>query len=208
MRTQLLSLLAALSCAPLISQAGTSVGIGIGVGAPPPYPPGAVVIPATPPPPQAEVVTIAPGPNFVWVTGHWAWQPRGRRHWTWVRGTWIARPSQAAVWTPGHWVAAEHGWVWVEGQWTVPAVPPPGPAIAGEAIVQEAPPAPIAERRPRHPPGPDFFWIAGHWAWNGGWVWQPGRFEHRPHDHPGTRWEAGRWDRRGNGYIWIEGGWR
>ncbi len=43
--------------------------------------------PPPPPPRRVEVKPAKPGPNFVWVEGHWKWKGRRRGH----------------VWVPGHW---------------------------------------------------------------------------------------------------------
>ena len=32
--------------------------------------------PPPPPPPRAEVVVPQPGPAYVWIAGHWAWDGR------------------------------------------------------------------------------------------------------------------------------------
>jgi len=71
-------------------------------------PPGEV-----PPAPQVEVVTVAPGPDYFWVGGSWAW--RGR--WVWAPGRWSLRPHPHAVWYGGHWERRGRRSVWVGGYW-------------------------------------------------------------------------------------------
>jgi hypothetical protein len=75
-------------------------------------PPGTVVAEA-PPAPPAEVVTVAPGPGYVWVGGNWSWQGR----WVWIPGYWAARPHPHAVWVGGHWAPHARGYIWVGGHW-------------------------------------------------------------------------------------------
>ena len=66
-----------------------------------------------PPPAQVEVVGAPPGPDYVWIPGHWEWQGT----WTWTSGKWATIPAPRAAWIPGHWSRRENGWVWVEGYW-------------------------------------------------------------------------------------------
>jgi hypothetical protein len=66
--------IAGLICgAPLIGSAQINVGVGFNVGAP---------VREAPPPPRAEVMQVAPGPGYVWISGHWAW----RHGWYWAPG--------------------------------------------------------------------------------------------------------------------------
>jgi hypothetical protein len=100
------------------------------------------------------------------------------------------------------------GWVWFEGHYAAIAAPPRAAAGAAvEVMADEEPPAPIVETIPVAP-APDFFWVGGHWHWNGGWVWVRGRFVRHPHFHPGGHWEPGHWDRRGAHWVWHDGHWR
>ena len=71
-------------------------------------PPGEV-----PPAPQVEVIGVAPGPDYVWVGGAWAWHGR----WVWAPGRWAIGPHPHAIWVGGHWIHRRHGWVWVRGYW-------------------------------------------------------------------------------------------
>jgi hypothetical protein len=182
-----------------------------------------VIVQESPPPPMVERRPRQPGPDFVWIEGHWSWA-RHRGGWVWIAGHWDRRPGY--VWIAGHWDHRREGWIWVEGRWGVPAPvvvgpppPPPAPVVVGppgpppqpgvnvvpppttpEVVVYSAPPAIIVEERGR-PPGPEF-------AWNGRWVWIHGVWRHHPHWHPGGGWVEGHWEARGGGQIWIEGYWR
>jgi outer membrane lipoprotein SlyB len=66
-----------------------------------------------PPAPPSEVVTVAPGPGYVWVPGSWQWQGR----WVWMGGYWAATPYPTAVWVDGYWRRGPYGWHWVPGHW-------------------------------------------------------------------------------------------
>jgi hypothetical protein len=191
-------LLIALACAAAPLSALADVGIGINIGGPD------FVVRTQPPPERMEPVPMSPGPGYIWVRGHWGWR---HETWEWMPGHWAnAQPGQE--WIPGQWVPRNGGYVWVEGHFVVQSAPPPPPQGGEvEVIAPEPPPAPIYESV-GIAPGPDYFWIGGHWHWNHGWVWVHGRYDRHPHFHQGAGWEAGRWDRRGGNYVWVEGHWR
>jgi hypothetical protein len=200
MKINKLTLIALLAGAPAAVLADSHFDIGVSIAVPPP---GAVVVGNPPPPPAAETIVPAPGPDFVWVTGHWAWKGHWR-HWVWARGHWARRPWPGAVWLSGRWAPSAGGWVWLEGRW---AAQQPSPVVSQEVVVSDSPPPPVAEAI--YPaPGPDFFWISGYWAWEGRWMWRPGHYERHPHFHPGAGWTDGHWDRRGGGFVWVPGRWR
>ena len=77
-------------------------------------PPGAVYVHTAPPASVVEVRSVAPGPDFVWISGYHAW--RGGAY-VWVPGRWDARPHPHAVWVTGTWRHHHNGWYWVEGRW-------------------------------------------------------------------------------------------
>src|SRR5689334_18057447 len=54
-----------------------------------------VEAPVPPPAPMAEVVPVAPGPEYAWTPGFWSWNGVT---WVWVRGAWVVRPRVGAVW--------------------------------------------------------------------------------------------------------------
>jgi hypothetical protein len=76
---------------------------------------GQVVVAQAPPAPQAEVVPMAPGPEYVWMPGFWSIGVGGG--WVWVRGHYGIRPRPHAVWVTGHWARHRHGYVWIGGSW-------------------------------------------------------------------------------------------
>lgn len=192
MKLRLLLFSAALAATPALMRAQVGVGVDIRLGAPPPD--------------RVERIPPAPAPGWIWVRGHWF---RHRRHWVWIHGFYQA-PRPGMVWVAGHWSSTPNGYLWIEGAWTpAAAYAPPAPAYApgpAAAVITAAPPAPYVEH-PGPPPGPHFFWISGHWAWRGRWVWVRGHYARHPHFHPGARWVDGYWVHRGGGYVWIGGRW-
>jgi len=78
-------------------------------------PAGVVVAEAPPPaPPYADVVTVSPGPDFVWIGGVWVWGGRG---WVWEKGHWERPPHPGAVWVPHHYEFRDGRHVFVRGGW-------------------------------------------------------------------------------------------
>jgi hypothetical protein len=58
-------------------------------------------------------------------------------------------------------------------------------------------------------PGPGYAWYEGRWVWNprlDDYIWEPGRYVPVPAGY--RAWRPGRWERRRQGYVWIEGRWR
>jgi outer membrane lipoprotein SlyB len=79
-----------------------------------------------------------------------------------------------------------------------------GVAQPTTAIVEEAPPAPLAETVVVPRPGPGYVWIGGEWVWNGGWFWRTGYWAY----HPGGAWVVGGWYRGPRGWYHSPGHWR
>src|SRR5262249_3222797 len=78
-----------------------------------PPPAGETVVVEEPPPPYEEVVTVSPGPEYVWMPGVW----EGHGRWVWVGGRYVVRPHPGAMWVGGHWAHRGRGYVWVRGYW-------------------------------------------------------------------------------------------
>ena len=74
------------------------------------------VVYSSPPRAEGERVTVAPGPGYVWIAGHWT---NSAQRWVWVAGHWEMPPSPSATWVAGHWTQGAAGWVWVDDMWTV-----------------------------------------------------------------------------------------
>jgi hypothetical protein len=67
-----------------------------------------------PPAPQVETVITAPGPDYTWVNGEWAWNGAA---WVWVSGRWALGPYPHAIWVSPRWVHGPYGWHRVAGYW-------------------------------------------------------------------------------------------
>jgi hypothetical protein len=73
-----------------------------------------VVVGAEPPPPIVEQVTVAPGPEYVWVSGYWRWH---HHSWEWIRGHWAFPPRRGAIWVEGHWDHRGDRIIWIDAYW-------------------------------------------------------------------------------------------
>jgi hypothetical protein len=73
-----------------------------------------VVVTQAPPAPLSEQVPVAPGPDFVWIAGHWHWN--GNR-WVWNRGYFARPPRRGAVWVAPRFEAHEGGSLFIGGYW-------------------------------------------------------------------------------------------
>ncbi len=79
---------AMLFTATAVPRAASAQSIGISVSFGPP------AIPYYVQPP-------APGPNYIWTPGYWAYDPGNGYYW--VPGTWVLAPQYGLLWTPGYW---------------------------------------------------------------------------------------------------------
>jgi hypothetical protein len=72
--------------------------------------------------------------------------------------------------------------------------PPPPPPPQREVIVVQS--------------GPDMVWIPGYYAYDGyGFTWIGGRWARPPHRRYRSYYQP-HWERRGGGYVYIQGYWR
>jgi hypothetical protein len=56
------------------------------------------------------------------------------------------------------------------------------------------------------PPGPDFVWVNGYWAWRDGrYVWIPGHWDRPP--YAGAYWVHPHYDRYERGWVYRDGYW-
>lgn len=76
--------------------------------------PQVVYVRQAPPSPRVEVISIAPGPGYVWLGGEWIWNGG----WAWESGRWC-RPSPGySMWIGGRWEnAGSRGWGHHPGHW-------------------------------------------------------------------------------------------
>lgn len=84
----------------------------------------------------------------------------------------------------------------------VAVVVQPAPVL----IVESEPPAEIEDVMAPCP-GDNYYWIKGHWQWNGTqWVRASGRWVVRP--YASAAWVPGTWVREPHHWHWVEGYWR
>jgi hypothetical protein len=56
----------------------------------------------------------APGDDYAWTPGYWAWGPAG---YYWVPGVWVEPPYVGALWTPGYWGFYGGRYLFYPGYW-------------------------------------------------------------------------------------------
>ena len=88
-----------LATLPVASFAGVAVGVSINI-APPPLP--------------VYVQPVAPGEDYLWTPGYWAYGDDG---YYWVPGTWVLAPRPGLLWTPGYWGWGDGAYLWHAGYW-------------------------------------------------------------------------------------------
>jgi len=72
------------------------------------------VAPRTDPPQRRRIIkTRKPGPNYIWIEGHWVWK---NGTWRWRNGYWVKK-KKGKVWIPGRWSVRNGRKVWVKGHW-------------------------------------------------------------------------------------------
>lgn len=192
---------------------------------PAPAPAVTVVVQDAPAPPVV-LKPPKPGPDYVWVSGHYRWS--GGQY-AWVKGRWVAMQA-GSVWVPGHYQWRVEGrWkvrVWVPGHWQrgggavvvqprpkpqpVVVQPGPQPQPAGKVEFVEVPAKRPRVKRPKAP-GRGWTWAEGYWVWQPGpgkYVWQRGRWVK---GKPGMRWQSGRYEVKVVGpfrvKVWVAGRW-
>jgi len=92
-----------------------------------------------------------------------------------------------------------------------PAPVAPQPVVGTSSreviVVREAPPPPREEPPPPPPPSSSYSWVPGYWSVRDGrQEWVSGRYEMPP--RTGATWVAPRWERRSDGYVFVDGYWR
>ena len=133
------------------------------------------------PPRQQEVITEAPSPEYVWVSGGWERTPDS---WSWSAGRWVKPPFSNAYWVPGYWQHNSGQFVWQTGHW----------AAANQGVIVAKPvtlPPLYVEPQPDPPAAANLVWQPGYWDWRGTWVWVPGEYVQTT--TPGAVWVQGSW---------------
>jgi hypothetical protein len=82
----------------------------------------------------------------------------------------------------------------------------PGPYTVTERRVVVVDPPPADRVEVIQPQRRGYVWVNGHYRHDGRrYTWVNGHYERIPRSN--ARYRPGYWDRRGNGYVWIDGRW-
>ncbi len=73
-----------------------------------------VSVSIAPPALPVYVQPVAPGPDYIWTPGYWAYGDAG---YFWVPGTWVIAPRAGLLWTPGYWGFGGGVYGWHGGYW-------------------------------------------------------------------------------------------
>ncbi len=65
------------------------------------------------PAPRAEVMPASPGPDYVWVAGHWG---RAGNDDVWVSGSWVLPKPGYVMYEPTRPATQRPGLLWIDGQ--------------------------------------------------------------------------------------------
>ena len=148
------------------------------------------------PPRQQEVITTAPAPQYVWVSGQWERTPD---KWKWSGGRWVQPPFSNAYWVPGYWKHRGGQYAWQPAHW----------GVANQGVVVAKPvsvPPVYTEVQPAAPAATNVVWQPGYWEWRGTWVWVPG--EYIQSTAPKAVWVAGAWVTGADGtWRWSPAHW-
>ena len=75
---------------------------------------GVVYIQRQPPVARVEVIPVAPGRGFVWISGYWGWR---NADFEWFPGRWERPIEGRREWVPHRWAHDRNGWYLIEGHW-------------------------------------------------------------------------------------------
>ncbi len=167
-----------------------------------------VYAPHQPPAQVAERPALRrPSPRAVWVPGYWEWD-QDHGEFVWTGGDWQVPPT-GMIWVGGRWLRDERGWYRVAGLWSPRRgagtdEPSSNPSITPDWRLT-GPPANQPPDTAAAAPGPDYFFVAGHYEPDAGSLtWKPGFWART---QPGWDWVPARWVRRATGWEFRPGDW-
>ena len=164
--------------------------------------------PKEPPAPIAERPSgTRPQQRAEWVPGYWDWDP-ARAEFVWMGGLWQVPPT-GTLWIGSRWMRDGDGWYRRPGFWSRRRGPVAGAPIVSDghppAWRMTGPPADHPADKVTEAPGPDYFFVAGHYAPDGDQLqWKPGFWTR---GHAGWDWIPARWVRRPSGWDFRAGRW-
>jgi hypothetical protein len=153
-----------------------------------------IYAPKQPPGPIAERPSgRRPDRRATWVPGYWDWDP-ARAEFVWIGGVWQI-PSPGSMWVTARWMRDQDGWYRSSGFWTRRrdngAIATTFSAPAQPAWRTTGPPADHPDDTPIAAPGPDYFYVSGHYTPAGDQL----------------KWKSGFWTRAQAGWDWIPARW-
>ncbi len=153
--------------------------------------PGFIVLQSPPPPINEIAPEFRPdGEEVIWISGYWGWDEQ-REDFIWISGVYRV-PPEGHIWIPGYWNPVDEGWQWVQGFWIEETM---------EAISYLPPPPETIEVGPTSPsPGPDYFYVPGHWTLTDYANVSSGVAVYDP---SGYVWSAGYWHPLQSDLVWI-----
>lgn len=150
---------------------------------------------------------VTPARRAGYVWARGHWEFRGGK-WVWMAGHW-ERARGGNHWVPGHWEKRGARYHWIAGRWQAGG----GAAPAGGGVVvrdHRAPRGPMIAPPARRAENPGaragYVWVTGRWNWKGN-KWV-WMAGHWERARTGYRWAPGRWQLRGGVYVWVEGSWQ
>ncbi len=167
-----------------------------------------IYAPKEPPAPIVErPVGARPGRSARWVPGYWEWEPAESAY-VWVGGSWQV-PPVGSFWVNAKWVRDAGGWYRVPGFWSRRrdrgVVATEFATTTEPAWRTTGPPADHPDDTPGPAPGPNYFFVPGHYEPNGDRLaWIPGFWARV---QLGWDWVPARWVRRADGWQFREGSW-
>ena len=170
--------------------------------------PDRVYAPKQPPASIAERPSGArPQRQAEWVGGYWDWDP-ARAEFFWMGGLWQVRPP-GSIWIASRWMRDQNGWYRTPGFWSSRrgqvAVETSFSTDSQPAWRTTGPPADHPVDKPSVAPGPDYFYIPGHYAPQGEELtWKPGFWTRSQADWD---WIPARWVQRTTGWEFRAGHW-
>jgi hypothetical protein len=161
-------------------------------------------------PPAAIVERPAgarPARNAQWVPGYWDWDP-DQHEYVWVGGSWQVPPA-GSFWVNTRWVRDAAGWYRAPGFWSHrrdrAVVTTEFDATPRPSWEKTGPPADHPDDTPGLAPGPNFFFVPGHYEPAGDQLaWRTGFWARV---QPGWDWVPPRWVRRPDGWQFRKGSW-
>jgi hypothetical protein len=164
--------------------------------------------PKQPPGPIAERPSgRRPNRRATWVPGYWDWDS-ARAEFVWIGGVWQI-PPPGSMWVTARWRRDQDGWYRSSGFWTrrrdSGAIATTFSAPAQPAWRTAGPPADHPDDIPASAPGPDYFFVPGHYTPAGDQLeWKRGFWARA---QSGWDWIPARWIRRAAGWEFRAGYW-